>query len=98
MHNYLICGLHISCEFELPGAILVASQVTVPDVSIRRGTVSSALDGAAASGPSWEMAEEMFLLRVPQVACVRITAGRNVVVDIEPGVADHDAAGIVLGT
>jgi hypothetical protein len=98
MHSYLICGLHVSSELELPGAIPEASQVTVTDVSIRRGTVPSALDGATASGPTWEMAGEMFLLRVPRLARFRITAGRDVVVDIEPGVTDHDAAGFVLGT
>ena len=44
------------------------------------------------------MAGEIFLLRVPRLARFLITAGRDIVVEIEPGVTDHDAAGFVLGS
>ena len=98
MHSYFISGLHVSSELELPGAIPEASQAAAPDVSIRRASVPMALDGATAGGPTWEMAGEMFLLRVPRLARFRITAGREIAVEIEPGVTDHDAAGFVLGS
>jgi hypothetical protein len=98
MHSYTISGLHVSSEFELPGAIPEATQASAADVSIRRGPVPVALDGATASGPDWEMAGEIFLLRVPRLARIRITAGRDIAVENEPGVPDHDAAGFVLGT
>ena len=54
--------------------------------------------GATASGPTWEMAGEIFLLRVPRLARFRITAGRDIDVETEPGVSDHEVAGFVLGT
>ena len=98
MHSYLISGLHVCSELELPGAIPEAFQAAAADVSIRRGPVPMALDGATARGPTWEMAAEIFLLRVPRLARFRITAGRDIAVEIEPGVSDHDAAGFVLGT
>jgi len=98
MHSYLISGLHVWSELELPGAIPEAFQAAAADVSIRRSPVPMALEGATARGPTWEMAGEIFLLRVPRLARFRITAGRDIAVEIEPGVSDHDAAGFVLGS
>jgi energy-coupling factor transporter ATP-binding protein EcfA2 len=98
MHRYQISGLRVSSEFVLPGAILEASPATECDVSICRGAVPPTLDGASASGPTWEMADDTFLLRVPRLARFQITAGRDIAVDVEPGVTEHDAAGFVLGT
>jgi hypothetical protein len=97
MPSYLISGLHVSSELELPGAIPEPSQATATDISIRCGPVPTALDGATAIGPTWEMTEETFLLRVPRLARFQITAGRDVAVETEPGVTDRDAAGFVLG-
>jgi len=97
MPSYLISGLHVSSELELPGAIPEPSQATATDISIRRGPVPTALDGATASGPTWEMTGETFLLRVHQLARFQITAGRDVVVETEPGVTDRDAASFMLG-
>jgi hypothetical protein len=98
MHNYVISGLHVSSELALPGAIPEASPTAECEVSIRRGTVPPALAGATANGPTWEMAGDIFLLRVPRLARFWVTSGREIRVDIEPGVTDHDAAGFVLGT
>ncbi|MGH6835911.1 MAG: HPr kinase/phosphorylase [Methylocella sp.] len=97
MPRYLISGLHVASELELPGAIPEPSQAAATDVSIRRGPVPMALDGATASGPAWEMTGEAFLLRVPRLARYLITAGRDVAVETEPGATDRDAAGFVLG-
>jgi energy-coupling factor transporter ATP-binding protein EcfA2 len=98
MHSYLISGLHVSSELELPGAIAEDAHARYIDVSIRRCAVPVTLDGATASGPTWEMAGEIFLLRVPRLARFRIAAGRDIAVEIEPGVTDRDAAGFVLGS
>lgn len=98
MFTYLISGLHVSSELELPGAIHEGCPAAAADVSIRRGPVPTALDGATARGPTWEMAGEVFLLRVPRLARFRITGGRDIAVETEPGISDHDVAGFVLGT
>lgn len=98
MHSYLLSGLHVTSELELPGAIPEAAQAKATDVSIRRGSVPMALGGATASGPTWEMAGDIFLLQVPRLCRFLITAGRDIAVATEPGVTDRDAAGFVLGT
>jgi hypothetical protein len=98
MHSYLISGLHVISELELPGAIPEARQAKAADVSIRRGSVPLALEAATASGPNWEMEGDLFLLRVPRLARFRIAAGRDIAVATEPGVTDRDAAVFVLGT
>jgi hypothetical protein len=97
MPRYLICGLHVSSELELPGAIPEPSNAATADVAIRRAPVPTALDGATASGPAWEMRGKTFLLCVPRLARFEITAGREVAVETEPGVTDRDTAGFVLG-
>ncbi|MGH6862752.1 MAG: hypothetical protein ACRECN_00505, partial [Methylocella sp.] len=61
MPRYLISGLHVVSELELPGAIPEPSQAAAADISIRRGPVPTALNGATASGPAWEMTGETFL-------------------------------------
>ena len=98
MPSYIISGLQVSSEFELAGAIPEVSQAAVTDVSIRRGPVPTGLDRATASGPTWEMAGEIFLLRVPRLARFLITAGREILVETEPGISGHEVAVFVLGT
>ena len=92
MHNYLISGLHVCSELELPGAIPETFQASAADVSIRRGPVPMVLDAATASGPTWEMAGEIFLLRVPRLARFLITAGRDIACQTEPGISDREVA------
>ena len=97
MHSYLICGLHVSSELELPGAIPVDAHAGPIDVLIRRRVVSMTLDGATARGQTWEMVGENYLLRVPGLARFEITAGREIAIEIEPSVTERDAARLVLG-
>jgi len=98
MYHYFISGLHVSSELELRGAIPREPRGETDDVSIRRGSVPLALDGATATGPTWDLAGDIFLLRVPRLIRFRIEAGRDIVFETEPGFADCDAAGFVLGT
>ena len=106
MYSYRISGLHVSSQFELPGAIPEASQTELADVTIRRTTVPSTLEGADpatlegadTSGPTWQMAGEKFLLRVPRLARFLIAHGREIDVELEPDAKQRDAIGFVLGT
>jgi hypothetical protein len=98
MPDYFVSGLDVASELELPGAIAAAARTEGPAVSIRRGPVPAALDNATATGPAWEMNGTTFLLRVPRLSRLLITAGREIVVDIEPGAEEHDATGFILGT
>jgi hypothetical protein len=98
MYRYRISGLHVSSQLELPGAIPEASQAEAADVTIRRATVPITLQGAATSDPSWEMAGEKFLLRVPRLARFLIARGQEIDVELEPDVRERDVTGVVLGT
>ena len=98
MYNYFISGLHVSSELELRGAIPQDAPAQTADVSIRRGSVPTALAGATATGPTWDLAGDVFLLRVPRLARFRIEAGREIVFETEPGFPDRDVAGFVLGS
>ncbi len=99
MTGYLISGLRVASEIELAGAIPDTSPgETESAVSIRRGPVPQSLGDATASGPTWEMADGNFLLRVPRLARFLISAGRNITVEAEPGVAEREASAFVLGS
>jgi hypothetical protein len=98
MHEYLISGLAVASELDLPGAIPSCAHNKRPDVTIRRGTVPAILESADASGPNWEMAGEKFLLRVPRLARFLIAQGQEIVVELEADAKERDATGFVLGT
>jgi hypothetical protein len=98
MYRYRISGLQVCSQLELPGAIPEASQAEVADVRICRATVPVTLQGAITSAPTWEMAGESFLLRVPGLARFLIARGREIDVELEPDAREHDATGFVLGT
>jgi hypothetical protein len=98
MFDYRICGLTASSEIELPGAIADASRPKDTDITIRRGFVPLSLADSTSTGPTWEIANETFLLRVPRLARFLMTAGRDIEVDLEPGALERDATGFILGT
>lgn len=98
MHGYFISGLRVSSELELRGAIPRHIGVEAADVSIRRGPVPIALDDATATGPTWDLAGDVFLLRVPRIARIRIAAGREIVFETERGFPERDVAAFLLGS
>ncbi|MGA7673660.1 MAG: hypothetical protein WCA78_01280 [Rhizomicrobium sp.] len=97
MPNYSISGLRVSSEIDLHGAILDASPSTDFAVSIRRAPVPTQLNDATATGPTWDMTADAFLLRVPRLARLLITSGRDIAVELEPDATERDASSFVLG-
>jgi len=98
MPDYRICGLTVASELDLPGAIAASLPLAGAQVEIHRGAVPVTLDAATETGPTWEIAGDTFLLRVPRIGRFLMTAGRDITVEIETGVTHRDAAGFVLGT
>jgi len=98
MPNYRICGLSVSSELTLPGAVPLALPAGDADVAVRYGRVPEALPQPSASGPTWQMEGETLLLRVPRLARFLIAMGRDITVELEPGATEHDASAFVLGT
>jgi hypothetical protein len=96
--SYRISGLMVSSEMELGGAVPVAMGALRPDVSVRFGTVPDQLEPAQASGPTWQMDDDRFLLRAPRVARFLVQDGRRIDVELEPGATARAASPFVLGT
>jgi len=96
MPDYVISGLQVQSELDLPGAI--PSDIDEPAVLIRWGTVPEFLVDTTAHGPTWEVAGRAVLLRVAKLARFLISDGRLIVVQMEPGAEKSDAAGFVLGS
>jgi hypothetical protein len=98
MRSYRICGLAVSSEIELPGAIAIPAPDSEADITVRSDRVPQALERATTSGPTWDLEGDTVLLRVPGLARFLITGGRNISVELEPGATARDASGFVLGT
>lgn len=80
------------------GAANTISTDEKADVSIRRQFVPERLPNAVASGPTWEIAGDSFLLRVPRLARFLVTGGRTIEVALEDGAAERDTCGFLLGS
>ena len=98
MHFYRIAGLAVASEIELPGLIVRGEGDGPPDVSIRLGPVPLQLEGAVTVRPTFEIAGDRFLLRIPGVARLLLQAGREIVIAIEDGTPQDDVAIFIIGT
>ena len=98
MHFYHIAGLSVGSEIMLPGLHAAAVGGDTPDVTIRRRPVPAAIENATASGPTWQIAGQQFLLRIPGVARFLLTAGNEIAFEAEPGAAAGDIPTFILGT
>ena len=94
---YRISGLSVSSEIELPGLIASVAE-RVPQVSIRRGPVPENLPDCRASGPTWQVADKQFLLRIPDIARFLLNDGREIVVAPESDEGAADIPIFILGT
>lgn len=98
MQYFRIAGLTVGSELALPHMGAMAKSMTVPDILIRRGPAPLTLACPDASGPTWEIAGDQLLLRIPGVARFLLEGGREII--FEP--CDHgqasDIAIFVTGT
>lgn len=98
MFKYVICGLSVESDICLPGVRETEEGSSACDVVVRRGSVPLALDAAVFSGPTWQATDSRFLFHVPDVARFLITAGREVVMEVEAPADEADALPFLLGT
>lgn len=97
MHSYNVSGLSVRSEIALPG-VFVPVVASEPDVTIRRRAVPQSLENPAASGPTWQMAGEQFLLRIPDIARFLLSNGREIAFEPEPEARHDDIPIFLLGT
>ena len=98
MQRYCVSGLTVDSEIGLPGLIAVAADPAPTDVTIRSGAVPEALGNASASGPTWQIADRRFLLRIPGIARFLLNDGREIIFAPEPAADPADVPGFLLGT
>lgn len=109
MFAYIVSGLRVSSDLALPGLIDwvgradacdpdFPSREADADVVIRLGAVPLALDNATASGPNWQIAEGRFLIAMPGIIRLLLTAGDTIVYALDGDTAIEDAAVFVSGT
>jgi hypothetical protein len=98
LHSYCIAGLTVRSEIALPGLIAARRGDDPPEVAIQRGPVPTSLDGAGASGPTWQIAGGRFLLRIPDIARFLLTRGSEIVFEAENDAPPEEVAICLLGT
>lgn len=98
MKHYRICGLVIATEFDLPSVVVVPTPPAAADAVIHYGAVPQALAEATSVGPTWQIAGERLLLRVPGIARFLMTGGRDLAIELEPGSAEGDALIFLMGS
>lgn len=98
MRRYLISGLVVATELELPFADPADATASDIDVVIRRGDVPPAIDTPTAAGPFWTIDGEQCLFTVPGVMRCLIANGRDITFEPASGVDDADVTPFVMGT
>lgn len=100
MNCYRVSGFLVASEIVLPGLIAAEQgcHSVKPDVTIREASVPQTLDGASASGPTWQIAGSRFLLAIPGVARFLIEGGQRITVAPEAGVPLSEVTVFLIGS
>lgn len=98
MHSYRIAGLRVASEIDLAGLIERPLGMDPPDVTIRLGAVPPSLEGAHTARATFDIAGDLFLLRIPGIARFLLTAGREMRVEAERGATLSDVAIFITGS
>jgi len=76
--HYCVSGLAVASDVALPGLIARSANAGEPDVRIVRGEVPDTLEGATELGPNWHMADDLFLMNVPGIVRMLLSAGKEI--------------------
>ena len=98
MYSYRVAGLAVASEIELPGMIDHPAGGASPEVIVRSGAVPEALEGASEIRPTFQIAGELFLLRIPGVARFLLRAGREMTFEPQDGTPASEIAIFISGT
>ena len=93
---FSVSGLVVASEIELPWR--AADAVDAPDVTIRQADTPRELPGSIEAGPTWSIAGDQFLMRVPGVARFLLSRGSEIIFEIEEGAESEDVAIFIIGT
>lgn len=91
--SYSVYGLQVRSEMALP-ELFAAPATETPDISIRRGTIAD----SARSEPGLHARSDGLVLVIDAIAAFRISDGREILVDAEPGVPEENVRLYLLGS
>jgi len=95
---YTAAGLCVGSEIELPGMLGMEPRSDTPDILFRLGDVPESLPNAVELGPTWQIDEQRFLIRIPNVARFLVCDGREILVAPEAGTPLSEVAIFLSGT
>jgi hypothetical protein len=98
LYSYSVAGLSVGSDIVLPGLIEAAFDGQTPDVAIARADVPLALEGAESVGPTWQILDDTFLFRIPDLARFHLTGGRRIAYALENDTPADDIAVFLIGT
>jgi hypothetical protein len=98
VHFYRISGLSVGSDIALRGMIGSPAGDEATDVVIRRAAVPAELESPSHAGPTWQIAGNRFLLRVPNVARFLLTEGREIAFEPEPEADESDIPIFIVGS
>jgi hypothetical protein len=96
--KYLISGLVVGSEVELPSAILTAGEQQISAVLIHAGAVPLHLESPRHSADCWEAADNLFLLRLRGVGNFLIREGREIIYACDSTCDSRKLALYLMGT
>ncbi|HEY0107195.1 MAG TPA: hypothetical protein VGB91_14020 [Rhizomicrobium sp.] len=85
-------------EVELPGIASAPVDDTDWEVTVRLGAVPQELAAAQATGPTYQIAGDLFLLRIRGIARFLLKGGRELTVQTEDATPLEDIAIFIIGT
>jgi hypothetical protein len=97
VHHYRIAGLSIESDLPLPAPPADPAPHGGSDVSIRQEPVPLDLPDAAHRGPTWQIAGDRFLLRIPGLTRCLLTGGRRVAYEMEDGTPAEEIVAFLIG-
>lgn len=98
MYRYLVSGVTVSSDLEIPGLFAGPAGEAPCDVEIRAGAVPETLAGAVRHGPTWALAPGRMLVRVPGIVRFLLTGGATITYAVEAGASEGDAAAFLIGS
>jgi energy-coupling factor transporter ATP-binding protein EcfA2 len=96
--SYIVSGLNVTSDIVLPGLIPAEAAHPSVDIAIHAGDVPTELAGATATGPSWQIAGDRFLLVIDGVIRMLLIGGREIVYQAGDGMSAGEAAIFLSGT
>ncbi|TCM07481.1 hypothetical protein [Sphingomonas sp. PP-CC-3G-468] len=95
--DYIVAGLHVRSDLRLPG-LIEAAVWWDPSITVRRASLAACLPDVISSGPTWQMADERFLLEIPGIVRMLLCDGRDLWYEPIDGTCDSDIDVFVGGT